>query len=91
MELNYKPVTSMVKPSEIEFGVTTVYMRKDISSEEKSLDNGSTVTVWTYQEAQMSLKEFENYSKLAPHNLDNNQLLIMDAIADLYDAITNLH
>ena len=45
MELNYKQVTSMVKPSEIEFGVTTVYMRKDISSEEKSLDNGSTVTI----------------------------------------------
>lgn len=86
MTLTYKPVLSAVRPSEIEFGVTTVYLRKDIS-EIKSDDD--TVS-WSYQEAALSLDEYKQYSNLAPRNIDDNQLIIMNAIADLYDEISKI-
>lgn len=90
MELVYKPVFSMVKPSEIEFGLTTVYLRKNITSKEIENTSGDVIIQWSYQEAQMSKEEFEKYYNLAPQNIDNNQLIIMEAIADLYDAISNM-
>lgn len=86
MKLNYKTSISAVKPSEIEFGSTTVYLRKDISE----IKNDDTMVLWSYQEAALSLEEFKQYSSLAPQNLDNNQLVIMEAIADLYDKISSI-
>lgn len=87
MNIDYKTVVSTIKPSEIEFGLKTVYLRKDIVA----ANNDDGTTFWSYQEAALTLDEYKQYSGLASKNLDNNQLIIMDAIADLYEAIADLY
>lgn len=95
MNLNYKYTESTVKPSEIEVGKTTVYIRKDITQGD---------SLWTYQEAKMSLAEYDEFLKLSEikntesivkiadgqDTGEDNQLIIMEAIADLYDRISNM-
>ena len=89
MTLVYKQAESTIKPAEIEKGKRTVYLRKDIAEEDRD-----GTTYWVYQEATMSHDEFEMYSKLealkAQKSGDDNQMIIMEAIADLYEAITNM-
>lgn len=96
MKLNYIYAESTVKPSEVELGKTTAYIRKDI----KQVDS-----MWTYQEAKMPLDKFDEYSKIAAvtnaataakledgqENGDNNQLIIMEALADLYEMIATMN
>lgn len=96
MELNYRPSESNVRPVEIEKSKRTVFLRKDIVEGER---DGS---VWyTYQEAKLSHEEFEKYASfMNAKNIiniangqtigDTNQLIIMEALADLYDAIAKL-
>lgn len=111
MKLEYKYGESTVKPPFIERGYSTVYIHKDIVSEERENLDGSTTTFWTYQEAKMPIEEFDKYIELlmannaikgvndsenisqlvdGQANGDNNQLIIMEAIADLYDVIASL-
>lgn len=103
MLLDYKYSESTVKPAEIEKTKTTIYIRKNIVSKKRTTSLG-TQTYWTYQEAALTLKEFAEYSNiLNAKNAndisqlmvnqeagDNNQMIIMEAIADLYDAIASL-
>lgn len=86
MNIVYKSVVSATKPSEIKFGLNTVYLRKDISE----IKHDDETVLWSYQEAALTLDEYKEYSNLAQQNLDNNQLIIMDAIADIYEAIASL-
>lgn len=92
MKLNYTHSESTVKPVEIERGKRTVYIRKNIVE---------TETGWSYEEAKLTPDEFTAYSEyLVIHNVsqlldgqqngDNNQLIIMEAIADLYDVIATM-
>lgn len=81
MELIFKKAQSIVKPKEFEIAQTTVYFRRKIELVE---------SMWNYEEASVSKKEYELYSKLSPKNADDNQLIIMEAIADLYDKISEL-
>lgn len=109
MELIYRYSESTVKPSELEIGKRTVFIRKDFEEIERHDEfSGITLKMWTYQEAKMSHEEFNEYSSflakrnaikgvddskninglvVGQENADNNQLIIMEAIADLYDAI----
>lgn len=90
MELNYRPSRSMVEPSEIEICKNTVYLRKDIS---RVVDSSENTVIWCYDEAVLTLDEFEEYSKIMEAKKainDNNQLIIMEAIADLYDKISSI-
>ena len=103
MKLVYRYSESAVEPAEIEICKNVVYVRKDITSEERTGSLGAG-TFWTYQEATLTLDEFNEYSKIVTAKTandisqlmlnqesgDNNQLIIMEAIADLYDAIANL-
>ena len=111
MELNYRYSESTVKPSELEIGKRTVFIRKDLKEVERYDESTKESQIfWTYQEAKMTHAEFNDYSvfmsakraisgendsdnivKLVSGqaNGDNNQLIIMEAIADLYDAILN--
>ena len=100
MELIYKYAESTVKPVEVEMGKTTIYIRKDIIDEERTDDKGNKTTFWTYQEAKLTHEEFAEYSSFLRTTqilqiinkqevADDNQLIIMDAIADLYEMITN--
>ena len=82
MELIYKTAFSTVKPKDIEFGLSTVYFRKDMKFSEET-------GIWTYQEAEVSKEEYEAWYRTAPWSSEDNQLVIMNAIADLYDMISS--
>lgn len=98
MELKYYSACSTAKPDIVQFEKTTVYLHKDFSEEVVKDSNGNKVySNWTYQEAALSYDEFEKYSASMisqlvtnQENGDNNQLIIMEAIADLYDVIANM-
>lgn len=101
MNLKYILVESTIRPSPIEFYKNIVYLRKDITSREVVDGENNTSVLWTYQEAKLSPSEFNEYSKVlmvnnmtqlisGQENGDNNQLIIMEAIADLYDAIASI-
>lgn len=104
MKLNYIYAESTVKPSEVELGKTTAYVRKDIQQVTRERD-GETEIMWVYQEAKMPLDKFDEYSKMAAvtnaettsqlvvgqENGDNNQLIIMEALADLYEMIATMN
>lgn len=45
---------------ELEIGKTTVYLRKDVKELSK-YDNGNIVSIWVYEEAQLSMQEYEEY------------------------------
>lgn len=70
-----------------------VYLRKDISEVKRTMDD-QTITYWTYQEAILTNKDFNNYANamLVSGQLNGNesQLVIMDAIADLYDIVASM-
>ena len=101
MVLVYETVYSTTEPKPVEIGKTTVYFRKDITSVDRMSPLDEPYKEYTYQEASMSLEEYEKYSK--EHGTssltqlvsgqkvgDDNQLTIMEAIADLYEVIANL-
>lgn len=111
MEPIYVKAESMTKPTEIEFCKHTVFIRKNITSEERTDPFGDVRTYWTYDEAKMAPEEFNKYVEMmsarnaingkndsdniisllsGQSNGDNNQLIIMEAIADLYDVIAGL-
>lgn len=95
MNLNYKYAESTVKPSEFEICKTTVYIRKDITL---------VGSFWTYQEATLSLDEYDVFKHSSEfkntesileiekrqNTVEDNQMIIMEAIADLYDKISNI-
>ena len=97
MNLEYRYSESTVKPEEIEACKTTVFFRKDIHTEERTFGD-YTQTFYVYQEAKMPLEEFKKLADAqasinaikAPEDAktnDNNQLAIMEAIADLYTLV----
>lgn len=47
----------------MEIGKTTVYLRKNASQVEQKNDDGSTITLWQYDEAQLTHKQYEEYQK----------------------------
>lgn len=80
MELKFYKSYSTVKPVELEKAKHTVYIRKNFVETESG---------WSYDEAEVSHEEFDAYCKLKSFD-DGDQLIIMEAIADLYEMITNL-
>lgn len=57
---------------------------------------GDPIYLWTYQEAKMTPDEFTAYASLVSskdaitNTTINNQLIIMNAIADLYERISRI-
>lgn len=86
-DIHYRSSRSTIKPAEIDICKNTVYLRTDIQKD----PNDSTF--WIYQEAALPREEFAEYSQLMAAKKainDESQLDIMDAIADLYDMISNI-
>ena len=85
--------TQAEKPKEIDTAASpfSVYIRKDIRQEVRQQDGGS-VTVWTYDEAVLTLKEYAQYQKelaecksLSQQELVENNLVVMGAIAESFE------
>ena len=100
MELNYRYSESTVRPVEVEKSKHTVFLRRNIVEEDRTDSRGNTTTFYVYEEAKLSHEEFDKYASIAVlQNLsnlasgqaigDNNQLIIMEALADLYEAIAS--
>lgn len=96
MELKYYQSASTVKPDAVEIGKTTIFLRTDVQKETTTDDFGDPVTLWTYKEAKLTPDDFITYANLLSSkdivnstNV-NNQMIIMEAIADLYDKISDI-
>lgn len=94
MKPDYKYSESRVKPTEIEIGKHSVALRRNITEEERTNENGDKLTFWVYEEARMSFEDFAEYSNYIiiadQKNSKDNQLVLMEAIVDLYEMVLNL-
>lgn len=96
MDLEYRYSESTVKPESVEIGKTTIFIRTDIKKETRTDTFGDEIAIWTYKEAKMSPDDFTTYASLLSSKdvvnsvNANNQLSIMDAIADLYEMILGI-
>lgn len=109
MEPKYVQAESTVKPISVEIGETTVYLRKNVVTEERTDLQGNVTKYWRYQEAAVKPEDFNAYANEllsinavkgvndSEHILqivksesdgNDNQMVIMEAIADLYDLIS---
>lgn len=89
MEFIFKKVESTIRPKALERNASSVYIRKNITSEKRIDSLGNAIIFWVYEEAKVSEDEFELYSVMND-NISDNQLIIMEAIADLYDIIASM-
>lgn len=64
MELNYKYAESTIKPAALEVAEGSVYFRKEINSIIRSSEQGDDTVYWTYQEAELTPQEFNDYTNL---------------------------
>lgn len=94
MELEYRYSESTVRPNTLEICGDTVYLRKDLTQIAKQDEQGNSVTYWTYQEAALTTEQFNQNANailvLGQKSGDENQMAVMEAIADLYDVIATM-
>lgn len=94
MKPEYTYSESLVKPTELEIGKRSVVIRRNIVEEERMDINNEPVTYWVYEEARMSFEDFAEYSNYIiiadQKNSKDNQLVLMEAIVDLYEMVLNL-
>lgn len=83
MQLNYRASESDTYPVIVDetSSPTTVYIRKDIVPVERIDGDGSTRTVYQYQEAKLSKADYAIY--LAEHNMANIDYIAMMTEVDL--------
>ena len=95
MEMIYRYAESTVKPNTIEICGNTVYLRKDILKFNREDDQGNQIPYWSYQEAKITIEEFNKYVNVilvsSQKSSDDDRLAIMEAIADLYDTIATMN
>lgn len=103
MKVTYVNSESTIRPDVVSIEKTTVYMRRNIV-EEIRMCCGVPTTFYLYEEAALTHEEYSKYSnelaainsayitQLAAEGVDsvNNQLILMEAIADLYDIIASM-
>lgn len=86
--------TQAEKPKEIDTAASpySVYIRKNIQQEERRQQGGGSVTVWAYDEAVLTLKEYAQYQKelsecksLSQQELVENNLVVMGALAESFE------
>lgn len=91
MELEYRYSESTVRPNTLEICGDTVYLRKGLTQIAKQDEQGNSVTYWTYQEVALPTEQFNQNANailvLGQKSGDENQMAVMEAIADLYDVI----
>ena len=91
MELKYRHSESSARPNALEIDHNTVYLRKNFVEIERTMDSENSDKFWTYQEAKLSVEEFnKNSTAILLSNMrsgDDDRLAIMEAIADLYDVV----
>ena len=103
MTLTYVKSESTIKPDVVSIEKTTVYLRRNIVEEIRTYKDIS-MTFYVYEEATLTHEEFSKYSnelaainsahiaQLVTNGADttDNQLILMEAIADLYDIIASM-
>lgn len=64
MQLNWRTVegTQLEKPEEVEIGITTVYLRRNIERTPKDYGD-QIIFVWQYEESQLTLEEYAEYKE----------------------------
>lgn len=82
----YKEVVSMEEPQEIEEGLDTVYIRKNIQKVEVAGEDGTQSVEYHYLEREFPLKEWEIQKAVMKH--DSELAVIEEAVAELATLMT---
>lgn len=105
MNINYKYAESTIKPNVVEICKDRVYLRKDFSTRVQAMgidididgdnntdsaDSTNATTFYTYNEAELSLDDFNQYISTLLVENETNMTTIMEAIADLYTTVVSL-
>lgn len=94
MDIVYHYAESTIQPRPVEMNGGSVYLRKEIVEESREDINRNAIVYWTYQEAILSMDEFREYSASIllekQKTGDDDRLMIMSAIADLYELVAAL-
>mgnify|MGYP001072282972 CR=1 FL=1 len=78
MEPKYRYSESTVEPVAIEMTIdNTVYLRKDITSEVRTDEQGNKTVYWLYKEAMLTAEEFNEYA---------GQVMSLNAVKDVDNA-----
>ena len=96
MQLNWRKAegTQTEKPKEIDTAASPlcVYLRKNIQQETREQQGGESMSVWTYEEAVLTLAEYAQYKKeladcnsLSQQELIESNLVVMGAIAESFE------
>lgn len=96
MQLNWRKAegTQEEKPKEIDTVASPfcVYLRKDIQQETREQQGGESMSVWTYEEAVLTLAEYAQYQKeladcnsLSQQELVESNPVVMGAIAESFE------
>nr|DAY65849.1 MAG TPA: hypothetical protein [Caudoviricetes sp.] len=96
MQLNWRKAegTQAEKPKEIDTAASPlcVYLRKNIQQKKREQQGGESVSVWTYDEAVLTLAEYAQYQKeladcnsLSQQELIESNLVVMGAIAESFE------
>ena len=92
--VNWRSVegTQTKKPMavDMESSPTTVYLRRNISAGTRTDDEGNSIDIWTYDEATMTYEEFQRYSAEAIFQIQEDNLSMMAAQAEIYEAIQEI-
>lgn len=96
LQINWKTVTgTQERRPELEdtaSSPTTVYLRKNVRRTLEQGQNAEAHYVWQYEEAALSLEEYEEYKELvaqietpAIQHLQEQNGILMAALADMYE------
>lgn len=85
--------TETERPAEVEMGILKIKVRRNINRETRQTETGAK-RVWTYEYADMTPKQFEDYKEEVAQldtpfarMVQQNSLEQMEAIAEIYEAL----
>lgn len=88
--MKYVHSQSTVKPNLVEINGDQVYVRKDIT-ETTDKSGEVSITFYNYEEAIVSIAEFNALANKAlmsgQEDTTNNMLVLMEALADMYETM----
>lgn len=90
MTLKFTKTQSTVEPQKIWVNGNWAYIRRNIT---KTVDNSGeiSITFYNYEEAKLGIEQFNAYANQilmnGQENNENNQLALMEAMADMYETM----
>jgi hypothetical protein len=97
MKLLYRYAESANRPESVDIYDNSVYLRKNFQEGTRRDHDDKLVSFWFYEETVLNKEDFDKYmtflsakNSIEASEYSSNQLVIMSAIADLYEVVSKL-